>query len=638
MFIHCCISNQIERHGYYSVTTSSRAFSYIRFSTPEQQNGDSFRRQYELSKVYAESHGLILDERLTYRDLGVSAFDKSNLRDGQLGAFLKAIESGAVPAGSYLLVESLDRISRAQITDALEIFMSILNRGITIVTFADGMEYSKEKANKQFTDFIISIAIMSRAHEESLTKSRRLKETWITKRANLDQRKLTAIAPGWLELSEDKSRFLLVPHRVKLVQEIFEWSKNGLGAEAIAKRLNQKNVPTFGSRAKNTWHTSYIKKILGNKSVLGEFQPHVVVGGNRIPEGEPITDYFPRIISDEDFLLTTSSQQSRRNNGAGRKGVGISNLFSGVVRCGYCHGPMVYLNKGHTGPRAKLLVCSSAKAGKGCMYIPWEYTYFEQSVLTYCRGLDVENFLQLPGKAKSELTQLEEKIVVLKASLLEIESKESNILEAIEAGAKYQQFEVRARQLAQERTHAEFELRSVQTKYEQHASVKIDIKMVRSTIEEFLAQMNQLSGEALYDMRSALSQQIKRIIARIAMYPGGYVEKPKYIAALRDHLVKKGYDQNEVAEHIAATHKITPNPTDRYFVMVSHNASIRMIKPSLDNPEVMNIEMPEEDPMEHMKLYAEGFGGLMERFKEIALKKENAENNNAQPFSESNNE
>lgn len=49
------------------------AFSYIRFSTPEQSKGDSLRRQTELSARYAEEHGLLLREDLKMHDVG-SAF------------------------------------------------------------------------------------------------------------------------------------------------------------------------------------------------------------------------------------------------------------------------------------------------------------------------------------------------------------------------------------------------------------------------------------------------------------------------------------------------------------------------------------------------------------------------------------
>lgn len=597
------------------MTTAPKAYSYIRFSTPEQQTGDSFRRQYELSLAYAELHGLVLDERLTYRDLGVSAFDKSNVRDGQLGAFLKAIESGAVPVGSYLLVESLDRISRAKITDALEIFMAIINRGVRLVTLADGMEYSKEKINKQFTDIIISIAIMSRAHEESLMKSKRIKAAWHTKRANLDTKKLTALAPGWLEISEDRSRYIPVPHKVQLVQDIFDWTRNGLGTASVAKRLTQQNVPTFGARAKNMWHSSYIKKILSNRSVLGEFQPHVMLDGKRVPEGEPILDYFPRIISDEVFLLAAASQQSRRVNGAGRKGVGISNLFSGLLRCGYCGGSMVYVNKGHIGPRGKLLVCSNAKGGKDCHYVPWEYTFFEKSMLTYCTGLDVENFLQLDDTATSEITALADRITLLKASVEDIENKEGNILAAIESGAKFQQFEVRARQLTQERTHVEFELQSAQKKYDRSLSTKVDIVSIRATIDDLVERMNQLFGDELYDLRAELSQQVKRLIGRIMIYPGGYLEKPTYIAALRAHLLAKGYSPEDITEHVATTCNTTPNPSNRYFTVASRTGSIRIIRPNAENPEVLHLETPDADVAANLQLQGENiamFAGMLE--------------------------
>jgi DNA invertase Pin-like site-specific DNA recombinase len=84
------------------------AYSYIRFSSTEQLKGDSLRRQTELSVNYANVHGLILDTKLNLRDLGISAFDKSNLTKGALGYFLKLVEDGLIPRGSYLLVESLD--------------------------------------------------------------------------------------------------------------------------------------------------------------------------------------------------------------------------------------------------------------------------------------------------------------------------------------------------------------------------------------------------------------------------------------------------------------------------------------------------------------------------------------------------
>src|SRR5574343_835351 len=117
---------------------ATTAYSYIRFSTPEQMFGDSLRRQMESSLAYAEAHGLTLDTTLNLRDLGISAFRGANVEKGRLGAFIKAIDEGLVAKGSYLLVESLDRLSRAEVMDAMEVFLAIVNREIVIVTMLDG--------------------------------------------------------------------------------------------------------------------------------------------------------------------------------------------------------------------------------------------------------------------------------------------------------------------------------------------------------------------------------------------------------------------------------------------------------------------------------------------------------------------
>ena len=156
-------------------TTTPKAYSYIRFSTPEQANGDSFRRQTELSNHYAEEHGLILDTSLSLFDLGLSGFTGENRSKGALSLFLKAVETGRVPPGSFLLVESLDRLSRDTMSEQMSLFIGLINAGLTVVTLADGQTYSKATINADLSKLMLSLVVMMRAHEESLTKSRRLK-------------------------------------------------------------------------------------------------------------------------------------------------------------------------------------------------------------------------------------------------------------------------------------------------------------------------------------------------------------------------------------------------------------------------------------------------------------------------------
>src|SRR5260370_19931998 len=69
-----------------------KAYSYVRFSTPDQMKGDSFERQTRKAAEYASAHGLDLDTTLTFRDLGVSAFRGKNAQTGALTAFVDAVE------------------------------------------------------------------------------------------------------------------------------------------------------------------------------------------------------------------------------------------------------------------------------------------------------------------------------------------------------------------------------------------------------------------------------------------------------------------------------------------------------------------------------------------------------------------
>ena len=99
-----------------------KAYSYIRFSTPEQEKGDSLRRQEEEARKYAVEHGFNLDESQKFKDLGKSGYKGFNRINGALNDFLNLVNSGEIPKGSVLIVEHLDRLSREKVSDALTLF------------------------------------------------------------------------------------------------------------------------------------------------------------------------------------------------------------------------------------------------------------------------------------------------------------------------------------------------------------------------------------------------------------------------------------------------------------------------------------------------------------------------------------
>ncbi|EQB7676596.1 recombinase family protein, partial [Escherichia coli] len=154
-----------------------RAISYMRFSTEKQIKGDSIRRQSKLVTDWlSKNPDYFLDESLSFKDLGKSAFSGKHLRAG-LGDFLTAIKEGLVKAGDTLLIESLDRLSRQDVDQASELLRGILRSGVDVVTLSDGEHYTAESL-KDPLSLIKSILIMQRAYEESLRKSERVAAAW----------------------------------------------------------------------------------------------------------------------------------------------------------------------------------------------------------------------------------------------------------------------------------------------------------------------------------------------------------------------------------------------------------------------------------------------------------------------------
>ena len=84
---------------------SDLAYSYIRFSSPPQEWGDSERRQEQMAKDHCAKNGLTLSEK-SFRDRGGSAWKGKN-RSNALGELLKTLNTG-----DTLLIEDNDRLSR----------------------------------------------------------------------------------------------------------------------------------------------------------------------------------------------------------------------------------------------------------------------------------------------------------------------------------------------------------------------------------------------------------------------------------------------------------------------------------------------------------------------------------------------
>ena len=491
------------------------AISYCRFSTAIQASGDSLRRQLKLSDDYAKKHDLRINRTLT--DKGISGFRGANLQQGALGAFIKAIEMRKVKPGSVLLVESLDRLSRNQVTEQLSLFLIILNAGIEIVTLVDERSYTRESINGNPTELIISIVLMIRGWEESETKSFRLKEAWKAKRNSASSRKLTSKCPLWLRPAPDSRHFEPVPERVEVVTLIFRLAEQGLGSATICKHLNQQGIKPWSSG--KWWNREYVRRILRNRAVLGEFQPKTRPSrGMRQVEGPTQLDYYPAIVSAETFYRLNKGtvarpvRPNRRNS--------VSNLFTGLAYDGESGAPMRFQAKwtgGTYDPALSRLY--SAAIEKGGASNSWNYSLFEASVLQHLEKLDWETMLADP----SEQGQAAERRL-LEAQLKDVQIKLQRAVDFITAHA------MASPTLAQtvtnfEQQEAELQARiaALEPDGSQHAAV------CKAMLEARAGFLNSVSsGDP--GARHLLRQELRALIKRIDLWA-----RPSSCAALEEH-------------------------------------------------------------------------------------------------------
>jgi len=264
--------------------------------------------------------------------LGVSGFRGANANAGKLKAFRRAVEDERVEAGSYLLVEDFDRLSRMNPWDAMPVFQEIINAGITVVTLKDREVWHRDALRANPFLLMKSLFAMWNGHQESVKKSGRVAEAWAAKRKRLASKEglskpYTRTCPGWLTWSDKTKAFVALPERVKIVQEIFAKADAGTGIEGIARELNLESAPTWGEGKRKAafWRASYIRKILVNKAVIGTFTPHVTrtdddTGARQDQPLEPIPNYYPSVVDPELFERISGrlSTTAARGRNAGR--------------------------------------------------------------------------------------------------------------------------------------------------------------------------------------------------------------------------------------------------------------------------------------------------------------------------------
>lgn len=494
------------------------AYSFIRFSTPAQMKGDSLRRQLAKAERFAAQRGLTLDT--TYRALGVSAFKGAHRKKGALAAFLEAVRTGMVGSASWLIVENIDRLSRENPWDAMGLFREIINAGLTVATLMDDMIYDLPSLRQNPHLLQTLNAALTKGHRESADKADRLQEVWQAKRDDLGgRRKLTRQGPGWLDLIPDDPREPLVGDwcfndRAPVVRDIFNMCIQGLGKEAIARRLNARGVPPF--KHGDGWGMSAVAELLKDRRTIGALQLFTKVGGPRRPIGEPVKGYFPAVVA-EDAFFRAQAEIAKRHCGASPSRTGkVPNIFVGIAHC-QCGRVMEYRNRQgkRPSPGSIFLACSGNRRGHACSNdARFAYGEVERLVLDWVSDIKVSDAeankagvaaIKLSGKeAEREDTKRR-----LNAAFTKWESEEDETLKAM----LYTTVQRHSASLPKIEEEIAVLAETVR------ATKRSTMDGRRAAIRNLREEMATAEGVALFDMRARLAAALRQVIDRVEFHP-----------------------------------------------------------------------------------------------------------------------
>ncbi|WP_233849508.1 recombinase family protein [Paraburkholderia sp. HD33-4] len=362
-------------------------FLYGRFSSQKQAVGDSERRQMQYARTWAAQNGYVIDDRLSMFDHGLSAYKGDHVKKGALGVFLDAItKKGFVQPGDVLLVESLDRLSRAEPIDAQRQFSDIVDAGVTIVTANDGQRYSRDLLRENPSPLFLALAVMIRSHEESSTKGKRVLaaarrqcERWIAG----DHSGYVSVGrdPFWVRRIDGARRFETIAEHVRAVRALIRHFKAGLSPMRALEKLAESGMtlPPGLSNASRAHAT------LGSRMLLGE-REMVVDGVTYTLEG-----YYPQVVTEVQFaeLQHLRAQRGRRVGKAS-----IVPLFTGarVAFCGHCGAAVASQNvmgrnrqaSGAPQDGHRRAVCTGATAVPRCPAGSCSIVPIERAMMMFC--------------------------------------------------------------------------------------------------------------------------------------------------------------------------------------------------------------------------------------------------------------
>ena len=385
-------------------------YSLIRFSTDAQQWGTSLSRQLTRAKEECQRRGWKFDEKLTLRDLGVSAFRGNNFdRKFALGKFLEASKKSLLLPNPVLLLENLDRFSRDVVDNADMELWSLVKRGVDVLILSNGLHLTKGDENDVSKRAIVLFEF-DRSHKESARKSDLVNSAFQDKYNLAAKGEKVALGnwiPKWVSFSGPKKGVgsFGLNGKAKVIKEIVDLYLEDKSMFGIASILRTRKEPCLGKHGKQ-WTQGQVRHILTSEALTGQLTIKKQV----------FKDYFPAVIDQKKWnALQAKLSQHKTRKGGTREGDFIANIFRNRCFCSKCGGS-VNSHQSEKGREKFYYKCMTARYDKtecqvrSMMPIRWlEWDFFgfciEELPSHLLSKTSIPEHKQKVAKLKSEVSQ-----------------------------------------------------------------------------------------------------------------------------------------------------------------------------------------------------------------------------------------
>ncbi|WP_390622907.1 hypothetical protein ACEQUB_00913 [Ralstonia syzygii] len=458
-----------------------------------------------------------------------------------------------------------------------------------------GLEYSKDRLRNDWTPLLIALVSMSRAHEESAVKSRRIKAAYDARKKRVIANKEVKIGrcPWWLKLSDDKTKYEVIEENAATIRLMFDLAKDGMGNALIAKELNARGIPT--AQHSKYWQNSTVGFNLTNIALVGVLQMDQDNNG-RTTTNTFVEDYYPPIIDKTLFYEVQAMRKARdRNKGtmnAGRKGQ-CYNIFQGTAKCGYCGSPMHIRRK--PGINTGFLYCSKSLQGGGCISVSYNIRNLESEFITFTRELDLHRVLG-ETSADNGVTAKRASLAACNAMVEETETKQKNLVAAIEAGGEMPILVQRLQDVQAQLNDLKKQRLALQSEVQILSNSTRDEEASLEVLGQLMVQLE--SQETDLDeklrLRFRMLSEVQKVVRRLDLFPGGPMLASDEVEALRSQLKDDGFDEGRINDYFSQL-PVKPDRTARYFVAHLRNGISRTVRQG---------QVLEMDPMRSQKIAA----------------------------------